>query len=87
MKGKRNKFEAVAEDRATRELERVCVDTTGPFPVTTISGSKYMFLFVDEKKDEGGKHMRWVYFTKDKDELTVYYTVREFILESLRGGV
>ena len=30
--------------------------------------------------------MRWVYFTKDKDELTGYYTVREFILERESEG-
>jgi hypothetical protein len=43
-----------------------------------------MFLFVDEKKQHNGKHLMWEYFTKEKDELTGYYTVRQFLLERER---
>ena len=43
-----------------------------------------MFLFVDEKKQLNGKHLMWEYFTKEKDELTGYYTVRQFLLERER---
>ncbi len=43
-----------------------------------------MFLFVDEKKQHNGKHLMWEYFTKEKDELTGYYTVRQFLLKRER---
>ena len=36
VKGKRNKFRKEAIEPATRELERVCVDTTGPLPAVTL---------------------------------------------------
>jgi hypothetical protein len=48
-----------------------------------LSGSRYMFLFIDEKKDEGGRHQRRAYFTKDKDELTGYCAVRQFLLNMI----
>ena len=84
MKSKRVKFRQEAEVPVIKELERVHADTTGPFAKTMLSGAKYMFLFVDAKKQECGKHMQWVYFTEHKDEITGYYTMRQFILERER---
>ena len=52
VKSKWVKFRQVAEVPATHELERVHVDTTGPFPNAMLSGAKYMFMFVDAKKQK-----------------------------------
>ena len=56
-KSKRVKFRREAKVPALKELERVHDDTSGPFARAMLSGAKYMFLFVDAKKQECGKHI------------------------------
>jgi hypothetical protein len=81
---KRQKFRKIVKDPAKEPLDIIHVDTSGPFPYSTLEGNRYLYLFVDGYKGDSGKRRQWVYFTKSKDESHSYYVIREFVLDLKR---
>ena len=78
-KSVRKQSREIPENLASKCLERVFIDTWGPYKHTSLGGKQYMLVIVDEFS-----RMSWVYFMKHKSDVLNILPVwkREVELES-----
>lgn len=61
---------------ATRKGERICIDTTGPYPKNG-KGTRYWMCALDDYSD-----MCWLHFAKSKNEMTKFVAM---LIEQFKG--
>jgi hypothetical protein len=65
-----------SQRQATRKGERICIDTTGPYPKTG-KGTKYWMCALDDYTD-----MSWLHFAKSKSEMSKFVSD---LIEGFKG--
>ena len=74
LEGKfRQTYRKQPSNRAAKKLELIHSDSCGPFPVLSITGSKYFILYIDDLT-----RMIWVYFLKSKGAAETLQTFQNF---------
>src|ERR1700716_3971380 len=72
------RFNKKSSSKATRKLERIHSDLSGPFQTTSISGNRYFILYIDDST-----RMTWVSFlkTKEKEEVLKSFKIFKAFVE------
>lgn len=82
IQGKQNRlpFPKKSYNRATEPLELVHTDLCGPMPCSSLSGSKYFLLFIDDFSRK-----TFVYFLKTKSEVFEKFKSFKVLVENQTG--
>ena len=66
-----------SDSRAMQPFDLVYSDLWGPSPITSVTGSKYFFLFIDD-------HTRftWLYLLQNKSETYSYFLKFKNLIET-----
>lgn len=75
-KQSRQSFPRQSEHRATRPLELIHIDLCGPLPIASASGSRYIFVIIDDYS-----RYIWVYFLKDKSSTFQIFRTFKIMIE------
>ena len=67
------KYNKQSTTRASKKLELIHSDLCGPFPINSVSGSRYFIIFVDDLT-----RFTWVYFLKTKNAEAVLRVFEQF---------
>ena len=73
LEKRRRRYNKGPSTRAKEFLELIHSDLCGPFPINSITGSRYFMIFVDDKT-----RYTWVYFLKTKDHSVALQTFKDF---------
>ena len=67
------KYNKQSTTRASKKLELIHSDLCGPFPINSVSGSRYFIIFVNDLT-----RFTWVYFLKTKNAKAVLRVFEQF---------
>ena len=75
-----HKFDRGKANRATSILGLIHSDISGPMPVTSINGSRYLLTFIDDFS-----RYTWVLFLKKKSEVCENFSELKALIENSFG--
>ena len=75
-----HKFDRGKASRATCILGPIHSDISGPMPITSMNGSRYLLKFIDDFS-----RYSWVFFIKKKSEVCEKFTELKALIENASG--
>ena len=75
-----HKFNRGKESRASYILGMIHYDISGPMPITSMNGSRYVLTLIDDFS-----RYTWVFFIKTKSEVCEKFTELKALLENASG--
>ena len=75
-----HKFDRGKASRASCILGMIHSDISGPMPITSINGSRYVLNFIDDFS-----RYTWVFFIKNKSEVLETFTELKALIENASG--
>ena len=72
-----HKFDRGKENRATCILGLIHSDISGPIPITSMNGSRYLLTFIDDFS-----RYTWVFFLKKKSEVCETFPELKALIEN-----